>query len=97
MLAPCAKQMVRVSLRTAVQEVPSQNVNLRDHPSVKVGAALYFRVLDGRCAIMQVENFLLATSQLAHTLLRARNSPRRDTAGRLGPWVRARCSWQALR
>jgi regulator of protease activity HflC (stomatin/prohibitin superfamily) len=70
-LLPWAQQMVRVSLRTVVLEVPSQDVITRDNVSVKVSAVVYFRVVDGGRAVMQVENFLMATSQLAQTTLRA--------------------------
>jgi regulator of protease activity HflC (stomatin/prohibitin superfamily) len=70
-LVPWAQQMVRVSLRTVVLEVASQDVITRDNVSVKVSAVVYFRVVDGGRAVMQVENFLMATSQLAQTTLRA--------------------------
>jgi regulator of protease activity HflC (stomatin/prohibitin superfamily) len=70
-LFPWAQQMVRVSLRTVVLEVPSQDVISRDNVSVKVSAVVYFRVVDGGRAVMQVENFLMATSQLAQTTLRS--------------------------
>ena len=68
---PAIQQMVRVDLRTVVMDVPSQDVISRDNVSVKVNAVLYFRVLDPQKAIIQVENFLEATSQLAQTTLRA--------------------------
>jgi len=68
--APIDK-MVRVSLRTVVMDVPPQDVITRDNVSVKVNAVLYFRVVDPQRAIIQVENFLMATSQLAQTTLRA--------------------------
>jgi len=68
---PGIQQMVRVDLRTVVMDVPSQDVISRDNVSVKVNAVLYFRVLDPQKAIIQVENFLDATSQLAQTTLRA--------------------------
>ncbi len=68
---PGIQQMVRVDLRTVVMDVPSQDVISRDNVSVKVNAVLYFRVLDPQKAIIQVENFLEATSQLAQTTLRA--------------------------
>ena len=68
---PGIQQMVRVDLRTVVMDVPSQDVITRDNVSVKVNAVLYFRVLDPQKAIIQVENFLEATSQLAQTTLRA--------------------------
>jgi regulator of protease activity HflC (stomatin/prohibitin superfamily) len=68
---PVIQQMVRVDLRTVVMDVPSQDVISRDNVSVKVNAVLYFRVVDPQKAIIQVENFLMATSQLAQTTLRA--------------------------
>jgi regulator of protease activity HflC (stomatin/prohibitin superfamily) len=70
-LVPWVQQMVRVSLRTVVLEVPSQDVITRDNVSVKVSAVVYFRVVDGGRAIIQVEDFFTATSQLAQTTLRA--------------------------
>jgi regulator of protease activity HflC (stomatin/prohibitin superfamily) len=63
--------MVRVDLRTIVMDVPSQDVISRDNVSVKVNAVIYFRVLDPQRAIIQVMNFLEATSQLAQTTLRS--------------------------
>jgi len=71
LIIPGIQQMVRVDLRTVVMDVPSQDVISRDNVSVKVNAVLYFRVLDPQKAIIQVENFLEATSQLAQTTLRA--------------------------
>ena len=68
---PYIQQMVRVDLRTVVLDVPSQDVISRDNVSVKVNAVLYFRVVDSDRAVIQVENFLLATSQLAQTTLRS--------------------------
>jgi len=68
---PIIQQMVRVDLRTIVMDVPSQDVISRDNVSVKVNAVLYFRVIDPEKAIIQVENFELATSQLAQTTLRS--------------------------
>ncbi len=70
-VVPGIQQMVRVDLRTVVMDVPSQDVITRDNVSVKVNAVLYFRVLDPQRAIIQVVNFLEATSQLAQTTLRA--------------------------
>ena len=64
-------RMVRVSLRTIVLDVPPQDVITRDNVSVKVNAVVYFRVLDPRRAIVEVENFHYATSQLAQTTLRS--------------------------
>ncbi|HEY5763067.1 MAG TPA: slipin family protein [Rhodocyclaceae bacterium] len=70
-LIPGIQQMVRVDLRTVVMDVPSQDVISRDNVSVKVNAVVYFRVIDPKKAIIQVENFFEATSQLAQTTLRA--------------------------
>ena len=71
LVIPGLQQMVRVDLRTLVLDVPTQDVISRDNVSVKVNAVVYFRVLDPQRAIIQVENFLMATSQLAQTTLRA--------------------------
>lgn len=71
LVIPVIQQMVRVDLRTVTMDVPSQDVISRDNVSVKVNAVLYFRVIDPQKAIIQVENFLMATSQLAQTTLRA--------------------------
>ena len=68
---PGIQQMVRVDLRTVVFDVPSQDVISRDNVSVKVNAVVYFRVIDPAKAILQVEDYLNATSQLAQTTLRA--------------------------
>jgi regulator of protease activity HflC (stomatin/prohibitin superfamily) len=68
---PGIQQMVRVDLRVVVFDVPSQDVISRDNVSVKVNAVVYFRVVDPQKAIIQVENFLAATSQLSQTTLRA--------------------------
>src|SRR5215510_11999235 len=65
------QQMVKVDLRVVVLDVPPQDVITRDNVSVKVNAVVYFRVVDPQRAIIQVENFLAATSQLAQTTLRA--------------------------
>jgi len=70
-IIPVVQQMVRVDLRTIVMDVPSQDVISRDNVSVKVNAVLYFRVIDPQRAIIQVEDFLAATSQLAQTTLRS--------------------------
>jgi regulator of protease activity HflC (stomatin/prohibitin superfamily) len=70
-LVPFVQQMVRVDLRTVVLDVPSQDVISRDNVSVKVNAVLYFRVVDPDKAVIQVENFMTATSQLAQTTLRS--------------------------
>ena len=70
-LIPSIQQMVRVSLRLVVMDIPKQDVISRDNVSVKVNAVLYFKVVDPQKAVIQVENFLIATSQLAQTTLRA--------------------------
>ncbi|KTD24208.1 protease [Legionella maceachernii] len=70
-LIPIVQQMVRVDLRTVVMDVPSQDVISRDNVSVRVNAVLYFRVIDPEKAIIQVENYFEATSQLAQTTLRS--------------------------
>src|ERR671920_504781 len=64
-------RMVRVSLRTAVHDVPPQDIITRDNVSVKVNAVVYFRVMDPRRAIVSVESYHYATSQLAQTTLRS--------------------------
>jgi regulator of protease activity HflC (stomatin/prohibitin superfamily) len=68
---PVIQQMVRVDLRIIVLDVPTQDVISRDNVSVKVNAVVYFRVLDPEKAIIQVEDFMVATSQLAQTTLRS--------------------------
>jgi regulator of protease activity HflC (stomatin/prohibitin superfamily) len=68
---PVIQQMVRVDLRTRVFDVPPQDVISRDNVSVRVNAVLYFRVMDAEKAIIQVEEFYEATSQLAQTTLRS--------------------------
>jgi regulator of protease activity HflC (stomatin/prohibitin superfamily) len=70
-LVPFIQQMVRTDLRTVVLDVPSQDVISRDNVSVKVNAVVYFRVVDPQKAIIEVENFMMATSQLAQTTLRS--------------------------
>lgn len=70
-IIPGIQQMERIDLRTIVMDVPSQDVISRDNVSVKVNAVIYFRVIDPERAIIQVENFQLATSQLAQTTLRS--------------------------
>jgi regulator of protease activity HflC (stomatin/prohibitin superfamily) len=70
-LVPGLQQMVRVGLRVMVLDVPSQDVITRDNVSVKVNAVLYFRVVDPEKAVIQVEKYFEATSQLAQTTLRA--------------------------
>ena len=68
---PFIQQVVRTDLRTLVADVPPQDVISRDNVSVKVNAVLYFRIIDPERAIINVENFMLATSQLAQTTLRS--------------------------
>lgn len=70
-IIPVVQQMVRVDLRTVVMDVPTQDVISRDNVSVKVNAVVYFRVVDPERAIIQVEDFHAATSQLAQTTLRS--------------------------
>ena len=70
-IIPVIQQMVRVDLRTRVFDVPPQDVISRDNVSVRVNAVLYFRVMDPEKAIIQVEQFNEATSQLAQTTLRS--------------------------
>ena len=70
-IVPFIQQMVRVGLRTIVHDVPTQDVISRDNVSVKVNAVLYFRVVDSQKAIINVEDFFAATSQLAQTTLRS--------------------------
>src|SRR2546426_10453971 len=64
-------RIVRVSLRTITMDVPTQDVITEDNVTVKVNAVVYFRVVDPRRAIVEVENYLYATSQLAQTTLRS--------------------------
>lgn len=71
LLIPVVQQMVRVDLRTIVMDVPSQDLISRDNVSVKVNAVVYFRVVDPEKAIINVEHFYEATSQLAQTTLRS--------------------------
>ncbi|CAH6809267.1 putative stomatin/prohibitin-family membrane protease subunit aq_911 [Vibrio chagasii] len=70
-IIPFIQQMVRVDLRTIVLDVPTQDLITRDNVSVKVNAVVYFRVLDPKMAINNVENYLEATSQLSQTTLRS--------------------------
>jgi regulator of protease activity HflC (stomatin/prohibitin superfamily) len=65
------ERMVKVSLRTIVHDVPSQDVITKDNVSVKVNAVVYFRVVDPAKAVVEVENYLFATSQIAQTTLRS--------------------------
>ncbi len=71
LIIPFIDKLVRVSLRTVAMDVPPQDVITKDNVSVKVNAVLYFRVLDPAKAVIEVEDFLFATSQLAQTTLRS--------------------------
>ncbi|MGD9161126.1 MAG: slipin family protein [Desulfobacteraceae bacterium] len=71
LLIPVIDKMVKVSLRLVTMDVPSQDIITRDNVSVKVNAVVYFRVMDPTNAIVEVEDFLFATSQLAQTTLRS--------------------------
>ncbi len=71
LLIPIVDRMVKVSLRTIVLDVPPQDVITRDNVSVKVSAVVYFRVIQADKAIVEVENYLFATSQLSQTTLRS--------------------------
>jgi regulator of protease activity HflC (stomatin/prohibitin superfamily) len=70
-LIPIVDRMVRVSLRTVVHDVPPQDIITRDNVSVKVNAVVYFRVMNPRKAVVEVENYHYATSQLSQTTLRS--------------------------
>ncbi len=70
-LIPIADRMIRVSLRTVVHDVPPQDIITRDNVSVKVNAVVYYRVMNPRRAVVDVENFHYATSQLSQTTLRS--------------------------
>ncbi len=71
LLVPIVDKMVKVSLRTVVMDVPPQDVITRDNVSIKVNAVIYFRVIDPVKAILEIENYLVGTSQLAQTTLRS--------------------------
>jgi regulator of protease activity HflC (stomatin/prohibitin superfamily) len=70
-LIPIVDRMIRVSLRTVVHDVPPQDIITRDNVSIKVNAVVYFRVMNPRKAVVEVENYHYATSQLAQTTLRS--------------------------
>ena len=70
-LIPIIDKMVKVSLRTVAMDVPSQDIISRDNVSLKVNAVLYFRVVDPQKAIVEIEDYLYATSQIAQTTLRS--------------------------
>jgi regulator of protease activity HflC (stomatin/prohibitin superfamily) len=71
LLVPAIDRMVRVSLRTVTLNVPPQDVITRDNVTARVDAVVYFRVVDPNCAVVQVESYLKATSQIAQTTLRS--------------------------
>lgn len=71
LLIPLIQQMRKVDMRTLVHDVPAQDVISRDNVSVKVNAVIYYRVVDAVRAVVQVENYMAATSQLAQTTLRS--------------------------
>ena len=71
LLIPIVDRMVKVSLRTVVFDVPTQDIITRDNVSMQVNAVVYFRVLDPQKAVIEVENFLFATSQMSQTTLRS--------------------------
>src|SRR4030042_1031794 len=70
-LIPIIDRMTKVSLRTVVLDIPPQDVITKDNVTIKVNAVVYFRVIDPLKAIIDVENFLYATSQLSQTTLRS--------------------------
>jgi regulator of protease activity HflC (stomatin/prohibitin superfamily) len=71
LLIPIVDRMVRISLRTVVHDVPPQDIITRDNVSIKVNAVVYFRVMNPRKAVVEVENYHYATSQLSQTTLRS--------------------------
>jgi regulator of protease activity HflC (stomatin/prohibitin superfamily) len=71
LLWPVIDRMVRISLRTVVHDVPPQDVITKDNVSIKVNAVVYFRVMSSRSAVVEVENYHYATSQLSQTTLRS--------------------------
>ncbi|TKK65675.1 slipin family protein [Ilyomonas limi] len=71
LLIPIVDRMVKVSLRTVVMDVPPQDVITADNVSIKVNAVVYFRVLQPQLAVVEVENYLMATSQISQTTLRS--------------------------
>ena len=71
LLIPIIDKMVKVSLRTVVLDVPPQDVITQDNVSIKVNAVVYFRVMEPQKAVVQVENFMIATSQISQTTLRS--------------------------
>jgi regulator of protease activity HflC (stomatin/prohibitin superfamily) len=79
LLIPLVDKLVKVSLRTVTMDVPSQDVITRDNVSVKVNAVIFFRVLDATKAVISVEDYLYATSQMAQTTLRSVLASRSST------------------
>jgi regulator of protease activity HflC (stomatin/prohibitin superfamily) len=77
-IIPLVDKLVRVSLRTVAMDVPPQDVITRDNVSVKVNAVIYFRVVDPQRAIIQIQDYLYATSMMAQT---APQRPRPESAG----------------
>ena len=71
LLIPFIDKMVKVSLRTVAMDVPPQDVITRDNVSIKVNAVIFFRVVDAERAVISVEDYLYATSQIAQTTLRS--------------------------
>jgi regulator of protease activity HflC (stomatin/prohibitin superfamily) len=71
LIIPGVDKLLRISLRTVVLDIPPQDVITRDNISIKVNAVVYFRVMDPNKAVVEVENYLYATSQLAQTTLRS--------------------------
>ena len=71
LLIPIVERMVRISMRTAVHDVPPQDIITRDNVSIKVNAVVYFRVMSANKAVVEVENYHYATSQLSQTTLRS--------------------------
>src|SRR6201986_1186691 len=71
LLIPIIDKMVKISLRTVVFDVPTQDVITQDNVSIKVNAVIYFRVIDPQSAIIEIENYLAGTSQLSQTTLRS--------------------------
>src|SRR4030065_2295865 len=70
-IIPGVDKLIRISLRTVALEIPPQEVITRDNISIKVNAVVYFRVVDPNKAVVEIENYLYATSQLAQTTLRS--------------------------
>jgi len=86
LLIPFIDKMVKVSLRTVAMDVPPQDVITKDNVSISVNAVIYFRVMDSERAVIEVEDYLFATSQLSQTTLRSIMglTPARSGTGRLG-------------